>query len=170
MSLVLLAHTCSHLQNASKARLGLTSIPSTNLHLRLALALQNAGFLSTVVRGGQSPPPPHLLLNHPSSNNDEAEIEPVTQENVASRRLWLGMKYWNSEPVIEKMQLISKPTRRIWMDTEGLSTLVLGRQSGYVKGLRRPGECLFVTTDRGVLEARECVERKIGGMLLCRVY
>lgn len=80
------------------------------------------------------------------------------------------MKYWNSEPVIEKMELVSKPTRRIWMDTEGLSTLVLGRQSGYVKGLRRPGECLFVTTDKGVMEARECVERKIGGMLLCRVY
>lgn len=170
MSLVLLANICSHLQNASKARLGLTSIPSTNLHLRLALALQSAGFLSTVVRGGPIPPPPHLLLNHPSSNNEAAEIEPVTQENVGSRRLWLGMKYWNSEPVLEKMQLISKPTRRIWMDTEGLSTLVLGRQSGYVKGLRRPGECLFVTTDKGVMEARECVERKIGGMLLCRVY
>ena len=79
------------------------------------------------------------------------------------------MKYWNSEPVIESMKMISKPTRRIWMDTEGLSTLVLGRQSGYVKGLRRPGESLFLTTDKGVLEARECVERKIGGMLLCRV-
>lgn len=80
------------------------------------------------------------------------------------------MKYWNSEPVIEKMQMVSKPTRRIWADTEGLSTLVLGRQCGYVRGLRRPGECLFVTTDKGVMEARECVEKKIGGMLLCRVY
>jgi ribosomal protein S8 len=170
MSLVLLANTCSHLQNASKARLGLTSITSTNLHLRLALALQNAGFLSTVVRGGMTPPPPHLLLNHPSSNNEAAELEAVTQENAASRRLWLGMKYWNSEPVIDKMQMISKPTRRIWMDTEGLSALVLGKQSGYVKGLRVPGECVFVTTDKGIMEARECVERKIGGMLLCRVY
>jgi len=27
-----------------------------------------------------------------------------------------------------------------------------------------------VSTDRGILEARECVERKIGGMVLCRVY
>lgn len=36
-------------------------------------------------------------------------------------------------------------------------------------GLTRPGECLFVSTDRGVLEARECVERKVGGMILCRV-
>lgn len=170
MSLVLLANLCSHLQNASKARLGFTSIPSTNLHLRLTLAMQRAGFLSTVVRGGPDPPPPHILLNHPSSNNEGAEIEPVTPENVASRRLWLGMKYWNSESVIDRMQLVSKPTRRIWIATEGLSQLVLGRQSGYVKGLSRPGECIFVSTDKGILEARECVEKKIGGMLLCRVF
>jgi len=79
------------------------------------------------------------------------------------------MKYWNSEPVLEKMELVSKPTRRIWMDVEGLRKLVLGRQSGYVKGLGKPGECLFVSTDKGIMEARECVERKIGGQLLCKV-
>lgn len=170
MSLVNLAHVCSHLSHASKARLGLTSIPSSNLHLRLTLALQKAGFISTVVRGGAEPPPAHLLLNQPSSNAQGAEIEPVTRENIASRRLWLGLKYWNSEPVLEKMSLVSKPTRRIHMDTEGLSELVRGNKSGMVNGLRIPGECLFVSTDRGILEARECVERKIGGTLLCRVH
>ena len=56
------------------------------------------------------------------------------------------------------------------MDTEGLSQIVRGTQSGMVKGLRKPGECLFVSTDRGILEARECVERRIGGTLLCRAY
>lgn len=169
MSLVNLAHVCSHLQNVSKARLGLTSIPDTKLHLRLMLALQNSGFISTVVRAGPQPPPAHHLLSHPSSNTEGSELEPVTHENVATRRLWLGMKYWNSEPVLEKMSLISKPTRRIWMDTEGLKKLVLGQNSGYVKGLTRPGECLYVSTDRGIMEARECVERKIGGQLLVRV-
>jgi ribosomal protein S8 len=169
MSLVNLAHVCSHLQNASKARLGLTSIPESKLHLKLMLAMQNQGFLSTVVRGGTQPPPAHNLLSHPSSNTEGSEIEKITRANVATRRLWLGMKYWQSEPVLEKMELISKPTRRIWMDAEGLKKLVLGRDSGYVKGLTRPGECLFVSTDKGIFEARECVERKIGGQLLCRV-
>jgi len=129
-------------------------------------------------------PRAHPLLSHPipgpTSDTMEpgvheireigAELEPVTRENVASRRLWLGLKYWNSEPVIEKLELVSKPTRRIHMDTEGLSQLVRGNQSGYVKGLRKPGECIFVSTDRGILEARECVERRTGGTLLCRVY
>lgn len=55
------------------------------------------------------------------------------------------------------------------MDTEGMAKLTLGKTNGYVKGLTRPGECLFVTTDKGIFESRECVERKIGGMLLCRV-
>jgi len=82
----------------------------------------------------------------------------------------LGLKYWNNEPVLGKMKMESKPTRRIWMDVEGLKDVVRGKKSGYVEGLRSPGECLFVSTDRGVLEARECVERKIGGMVLCRVF
>lgn len=161
MSLVNLAHVCSHLQNASKARLGLTSVPSTNLHLSLLLALQHSGFLSSVTRGGLTPPPIDDLSSYVP--------EPVTQANVATRRLWLGLKYWNNEPVLSEMKMISKPTRRIWMDIEGLGQIVRGRQAGYVKGLTRPGECLYLTTDRGIMESRECVERKIGGMLLCRV-
>lgn len=161
MSLVHLANACSHLQNASKARLGLTSIPSTNQLLRLSLALQSAGFLSSVTRGGQHPPPLDSLSSYVP--------EPVTQQNISSRRLWLGLKYWNNEPVMSKLSLISKPTKRIWVDVESLGKIIKGREAGHVKGLTRPGECLFVSTDKGILEARECVERKIGGQLLCRV-
>lgn len=65
--------------------------------------------------------------------------------------------------------MVSKPTKRIWMNVEDLEKIVLGEKSKYVAGLTKPGECLFVSTDRGVLEARECVEKKIGGMVLCRV-
>ncbi|TVY55981.1 37S ribosomal protein S8, partial [Lachnellula suecica] len=112
MSLVHLANVCSHLQNASKARLGLTSIPSTNQLLTLSLALQTSGFLSSVTRAGLTPPPLPLSSYTP---------EEVTQENVSTRRLWLGLKYWNNEPVLAKMEMVSKPTKRVWMDVEGLS-------------------------------------------------
>ncbi|EKD12698.1 40S ribosomal protein S8 [Drepanopeziza brunnea f. sp. 'multigermtubi' MB_m1] len=161
MSLVHLANVCSHLQNASKARLGLTSVPSTNMILTLTLALQSSGFLSSVTRGGLHPPPMDDLSSYTP--------EPVTQDNISTRRLWLGMKYWNNEPVLSKMQMVSKPTKRVWMDVEGLGRIIRGREAGIVKGLTRPGECMFVSTDKGVLEARECVERRVGGMLLCRV-
>lgn len=79
------------------------------------------------------------------------------------------MKYWNNEPVLAKMSMLSKPTKRIWMDVDGLGRIIRGRDAGFVKGLKNPGECIFVSTDRGILESRECVERKVGGMLLCRV-
>ncbi|KAL1630742.1 hypothetical protein SLS54_000613 [Diplodia seriata] len=193
MSLVHLANICSHLQNASRGRLGLTSIPLTKLHLTLALGLQKQGFISTVQPGGPTPPPTFALRDPPSDGpTDEAlAAEPwraypsadesaaiTTSEKAAAdaipknralQRLWLGLKYWNNEPVLNRMTLVSKPTKRIWLNTEDLGVIVRGYEANQVKGLTRPGECLFVTTDRGVFEARECVEKKLGGMVLCRV-
>lgn len=210
MSLVNLSHLCSHLQNASKARLGLTSAPYTKLHLSLLHSLQRSGFLSTVTIGGPSPPSPSSILAHPhplprsthlsheelahfsspsvyptssteglspnavkelaaQGESEEGESEGIiTQTNVATRRLWIGLKYWNSEPVLSQMGMVSKPTRRIWMGVEGLRDIAKGDRSGYVKGLRGVGECLYVSTDRGIMEVRECVERDVGGMVLCR--
>ncbi|PQE24341.1 30S ribosomal S8 protein [Rutstroemia sp. NJR-2017a BVV2] len=162
MSLVILSNVCSHLQNASKARLGLTSVPSTNMILTLTLALQSSGFLSSVTRGGLTPPPMDDLSSYVP--------EEVTQRNISTRRLWLGLKYWNNEPVLSKMTMISKPTKRVWMDVDGLSNIIRGRDANYIKGLTKPGECMFVTTSSGILEARECVEKRVGGMLLCRVF
>ncbi|KAH7127054.1 40S ribosomal protein-like protein S8 [Dendryphion nanum] len=197
MSLVNLAHVCSHLQNAAKARLGLTSIPVSKLHVNLMLGLQREGFVSSVILGGPAPPKPIPLqtapspdslthmstqlqekpwLAYPSPDSPRSHLQPEdvyevhVPENPAQRRLWLGLKYWNNEPVLRNMKLVSKPTRRIWLTSEDLGKITRTRESGYVKGLTRPGECMFVTTDRGILEARECVERRIGGMVLCRVW
>lgn len=257
MSLVNLANVCSHLQNASLARLGLTSVPYTRLHLSLSLLLQKQGFFSQVKLGGPSPPascfPPGLrddqkITGHPHVRNIslekdretalsrmvlekttpeqllaegwheedvrwaslyadrtprqlqedgvpveamglEIENQPltltpneyedpndldtegvVTQANRASRRLWLGLKYWDGVPVLRKARMISKPTKRIWLNSKELGIVVRGGRAGEVKGLTQIGEIMAISTDRGVLEARECVERKIGGQALCRVW
>ncbi|KFY74096.1 hypothetical protein V499_05856, partial [Pseudogymnoascus sp. VKM F-103] len=108
MSLVNLANVCSHLQNASRARLGLTSVPASNMILGLSLSLQQSGFLRSVTRGGAQPPPVDALSTYVP--------EPVTQENVASRRLWLGLKYWNNTPVLSQMAM--KP----WITTTGYTS------------------------------------------------
>ena len=299
MSLVHLSALCSHLQNASRARLSLTSFPHTKLHLAVAQQLQRSGFISTVTIGGPEPPPESPLLAHPptpplerqqppwrepvpnvtefiregkvvtnsewaadhgagaqraedaapadldirklwtdiledesssapsSSSTDpstsssspqslDAQIERLAElirhsdanvahvshtlasdpravaalpphvltalapheaqptrrtivpPNPAQRRLWLGLKYWQNRPVLEKVSMVSKPTRRIWFGAEDLGRLARGRRVGYVEGLRQIGECLFVSTDRGVMEVRECMQRGVGGMLLCR--
>ena len=105
--------------------------------------------------------PPHL---------EQPDRETLIPRNAAERRIWLGMKYWNNEPVLSKISLISKPTRRIWMDSEDFRLLTKGKKRGYVDGLSQIGECIYVTTDRGILEVRECVRRGVGGMLLCRAW
>ncbi|CAD0055013.1 ribosomal protein S8 [Aureobasidium pullulans] len=177
MSLVNLAHVCSHMQNASLARLGLTSIPLSRMHLSLSLLLQKQGFLSTVTLGGPTPPakllPPAHTEEATSSTTQKSiveQVEEVTQQNRASRRLWLGMKYWDGEPVLRKMKLLSKPTKRIWLSSDELGEIVRGKDCKFIRGLRQVGECIFVSTDKGLMEARECVERKIGGQVLCRVW
>ncbi|CRG90043.1 Dynein heavy chain 17, axonemal [Talaromyces islandicus] len=136
MSLVNLANMCSHLNNVTKARLGLASIPSTKMHLMLLLSMQNQGLIGSVVRAGKVPPPPHLLTGMPEVGGSLVDVEPVTQENIASRRLWLGLKYWQSEPVLGKITPVSKPKHRITLDVPGLRQVLTGQKSGRVDGLR----------------------------------
>lgn len=160
MGILSINHMCSHLQNASRARLGITSIPNNKYNLRLALALHRAGFINSVTRAGLTPPPPEALLTF--------ETEPVTTANVATRRLWLGLKYWNDQPVLKKLQAVSRPSRSVWADVEQLEKVSRGFEAGHLKGLNL-GETMFLSTDRGVLEIREALAKKIGGVVLCRV-
>jgi small subunit ribosomal protein S8 len=151
-------NACIHLQNAARARLGLTSIPNTKYNLRLALAMHRAGLLASVTRGGPRPPPPEALLAYDS--------EPVTNENVATRRIWVGLKYWNNEPVLRNVTPISKPSRLVTATLGELNKVARGFPVGQLKGLTL-GETLFISTDRGVLEVREALDRKVGGLVLC---
>jgi small subunit ribosomal protein S8 len=157
-----IVNACSHLQNASRARLGMTSIPLNKFNLNLALALHRTGFISHVTRGGRSPPPADQLTSY--------EHEPVTSANVADQRLWLALKYWENKPVMRNLTPVSKPSRRITLKKTDMDRIARGRPSadGYVQGLNL-GESMFVSTDRGCLELREAIERKVGGMVLCRV-
>ncbi|KAK0387161.1 hypothetical protein NLU13_5474 [Sarocladium strictum] len=163
-SITNIANTCSHLQNASRARLALTSIPSNKYNLHFALALHRSGFFSSVYRAGPHPPTAEQMASVPP--------EPVTAANVATRRLWLGLKYWDGKPVLSKANVISKPSRLMTVNIEQLAKLTRGfpakLDGGVVQGLNL-GECMFVSTSKGVLEAREALAKKLGGVLMCRV-
>ncbi|KAK3300553.1 ribosomal protein S8-like protein [Chaetomium fimeti] len=153
------ANACAHLQNATRAHLGLTSIPNTKYNLRLALALHRAGLIGAVRRGGPRPPGPEEEPN---------ESEAVTTANVATRRLWLGLKYWDNQPVVRNLEAVSKPSRLVSASVSDLSRVARGFSVGPLKGLTL-GETMFVSTDRGVFEIREALARKAGGLVLCRV-
>jgi ribosomal protein S8 len=200
-----LSNVCSHLQNASRARLSLTSIPMTKMHLALCLSMQKQGLFSTVQVGSREPPVPEMeqdikpearealeseLEEKPWLGLSYSEIQddgttlakkftkpipnsrkihiPGVPDNPAKRRIWLGLKYWNNEPVLKNMSMISKPTRKINAKLPELRKLVSGRKAGLTNPMVNPGECMFVSTDIGVMEAREALERMRGGCLLLR--
>ncbi|KAK5663788.1 hypothetical protein OQA88_4220 [Cercophora sp. LCS_1] len=175
MGILTINNMVSHLQNASRARLGLTSLPNTKYNLRLAQALHRAGFIASITRAGPHPPASLLPSTHipPSSSStpypelEEIESE-VTTANVATRRLWVGLKYFNEEPVMKRLQNVSRPSRLVVADLKQLERVARGYEAGQLKGLNL-GETMFVSTDRGVLEVREALEKKVGGLVLCRV-
>ncbi|ROW18338.1 hypothetical protein VPNG_00499 [Cytospora leucostoma] len=160
MGILNITNACAHLQNSSRARLGLTSLPNTKYNLLFLLALHRSGLVSSVTRAGPQPPAPEELLT--------AVPEPVTSRNVATRRLWVGLKYVDNEPVMRNVQGISKPSRAINLQLPGLRRVARGFESGYVDGLKM-GECMFVATDQGILEVREALEKKVGGLVLARI-
>ncbi|KAL2684895.1 hypothetical protein Neosp_005986 [[Neocosmospora] mangrovei] len=159
-----ISNMCSHLQNASKARLGITSVKNCKYNMQLALAMHRSGFVSAVYRAGPNPPTPEQMVSQ--------EPEPVTNANVATMRLWLGLKYWDGKPVLSKANAISVPSRIMTANIKELARLTRGFPTkvagGVVPGLNL-GECMFVSTSRGVLEVREALDRKQGGLLMCRV-
>ena len=161
-----IVNACSHLQNSSRAKLGLTSLPNNKYNLLLALAMHRAGFISGVTRGGPNPPLPEQVISEEAP--DPNTFEPVTSANVATRRLWLGLKYWDGKPVMRKIVPVSKPSRLVMAQLPQLNRIARGFEGGQIKGLNL-GECLFLSTDRGVLEIREALEKKVGGLILCRV-
>ncbi|XXH05356.1 hypothetical protein Hte_011782 [Hypoxylon texense] len=162
MGLRNVVNMCSHLQNASRARLGLTSVPHTKYNLALALAMHRAGFLSFVTRGGPYPPDPASVATF--------EPEPLTTANVADQRLWVGLKYnpGGGDPVFGYIRPISTPKRPTSANLRKLERLARGIDAHPHRGLNL-GECIMLSTDRGTLEIREAIERKVGGRLLCRI-
>lgn len=150
-----LHHVASHLQNASRARSSITSIPLSKMNLSIALGLYRQGFLSNVQRG--------------SIDGPDEVYTPTTPSNVSTRRIWLGLKYRDARPVLSNMHVISKPSRKVWMSVKELKEMVNGKRGREMIKPLVPGEICFVGTDKGVMEIREAIKRQIGGEVLIRV-
>ncbi|ORY02430.1 30S ribosomal protein S8 [Basidiobolus meristosporus CBS 931.73] len=144
---------CSAIQNGFRARLKQISLPDTKMNLAISRILYNQGFVSSVMRGDYNGP-------------NETYV-PLTDENIATRRLWLDLKYKDNQPVLRQIQCVSKPSRKIRAQLDELKLLASGKRSGMLKPLQ-PGEIMIVTTPYGVLELHEAVAKNAGGEILCR--
>ncbi|CAH2350741.1 37S ribosomal protein S8, mitochondrial [[Candida] railenensis] len=155
MSLVNLAHFASHVKNCTRVNISATSVPFSRLHLQVALQLYKEGFISSVQKGSTSGP----------------DIKPVdiTPDNVSTRRLWLGLKYRNNQPVLRDFSLISKPGRRVNLTNTEVKALASGLTVRFIRPLQ-PAECMFIKTDEDeVVEIQEAAKRHLSGLVLCRV-
>lgn len=156
MSLVNLAHICSHIQNVTRVNKPLASIPYTKLHLKVALGLYKEGFISSIQRGSLTGP--------------DKEFTPATFDNISTRRLWIGLKYHNTKSVISKISLVSKPNRRITLDANQIRKLLGGTSVRHIK-TPQLGEAMFIRTSNDeVLEIQEAARKDVGGEVLLRVH
>lgn len=154
--MVLPHHLCSHIQNAFRARHKSICVPHTTQNLGILSILLRAGFLLNVTRGTTVQPSP----------------EQFHEATDAQRRIWADLKYRDDRPVLNEMALVSKPSKKIHMDLSELFRLCTGRR---VKGVRtlRMGEIAVVRTDSKEhewLEAREALQLRLKGEVVCRVH
>ncbi|KAI9244160.1 30S ribosomal protein S8 [Sporodiniella umbellata] len=144
---------CARVQNGFRARLQAIAIPETKMNLAISNILYKEGFLASVTRGNHIEP--------------DQTYTPTTNDNVATRRLWLSLKYKENNPALSHFSVISKPSKKVYLTVNELKSMSSGRRAQFIKPLQ-PGEIAVVNTNRGVLELQEAIEKNVGGELLCR--
>lgn len=80
-----------------------------------------------------------------------------TEEDGAKASLTVELKYFEGEPVIEKVQRVSKPGLRIYRGKEELPKVLGGLGVA------------IVSTSAGVMSDREARQKGIGGEVICVV-
>ena len=101
---------------------------------------------------------PHipLLSTKTEDNQKKPEQEEVEEQPVSALRLVL--KYPDGESVIQKIQRVSKPGRRIYNRSRDLRPVLNGL------GIS------IISTSSGVLSDREARSQNIGGEVLCQIW
>jgi len=152
--MVLPHNLCAHIQNSFRARHARVAVPHTTQNLGILSILLRAGFLLSITRGTiDAPSPQDFLL-----------------AGEAQRRIWADLKYRDDRPVLSNMELISKPSKPVFMDISEIRRICSGRRAQTIKPLRM-GEIAVVRTkipEYEWLEAREAVQLQLDGEVICR--
>ena len=153
--MVLPFHLCSHIQNSFRARHKYVAVPHTTQNLGILTILLRAGFVSNITRGTISAPSP----------------EQFSQVGEAQKRIWAELKYREDRPVLSNMELVSKPSKKIFMSWSELLRICSGRRAQYIKPLALGEIAVVKTSDKEHewVEAREALQLKLDGEVICRV-
>jgi small subunit ribosomal protein S8 len=89
---------------------------------------------------------------------DEGYIEDFAQRDVDGKNvLEIGLKYYAGQPVIEKIERVSRPGLRIYKGRDDIPRVMNGLGVA------------IVSTSRGVMTDRRARETGVGGEVLCIV-
>ena len=128
-----IADMLTRVRNASNAKLPTVSMSHSKIKAALAQTLKDTGF-----------------------------IQDFTEEDLGHNKkaLTLTLKYKgkNSTPVIEGIKRVSRPSRRIYVNSAEIPRVLGGLGVA------------ILTTSQGVVTDRTARQRNIGGELLCYVW
>ncbi|GIV11629.1 MAG: 30S ribosomal protein S8 [Fimbriimonadales bacterium] len=126
-----IADMLTRIRNGARARKASVEIPSSRLKTQIADLLKKEGFIQDYQ---------------------------VKQGSVQST-LIVHLKYTpRGESVIQHLERVSKPGRRIYAPVEDLRPIKRGLGTA------------IVSTSQGLLPDRECRKRRIGGEVICIVW
>jgi small subunit ribosomal protein S8 len=121
----------SRIRNAQMRKKTKVTTPSSALRQRVLEVLRTEGY----IRG-------YSKVDY-DSGRSEFEIE---------------LKYYDGEPVIRRIERVSKPGRRVYASVRNLPRVMDGLGVS------------ILSTSKGVMSDSEARDRNVGGEVLCRVF
>ena len=120
----------ARIKNASIRNYRKVEMPSSKFKTKIADVLKNEGF----------------IINYKIEKDDGKE------------KLLIDLKYNSGNPVINSIQRISKPGRRIFSSAESLPKVSNGL------GIA------IISTPKGVMTDQEARKNQVGGEIICKVF
>jgi small subunit ribosomal protein S8 len=121
----------TRIRNGQRAHKGMVNSPASKLREHVLDVLQREGY----IRG----------YSRMEMNGGKAELS-------------IELKYFEGQPVIQAIQRVSKPGRRVYSSIRELPS--------YANGLG----IHILSTPKGVLSEAEARNENVGGEILCRVF
>jgi len=120
----------ARIKNASIRNYKKVQIPSSKFKVKIADVLKNEGYV----------------------------IDYKIESNDGKNQLLIDLKYSSGNPVINSIQRISKPGRRIFSSAESLPKVSNGL------GIA------IISTPKGVMTDQEARKNQVGGEIICKVF
>lgn len=121
----------TRIRNAQMRNKSKVTSPASQLRVRVLDVLQSEGY----IRG----------YTKTDFDGGKAEIE-------------IELKYFDGEPVIQKIQRVSTPGRRVYSSAKNLPTIANGLGVS------------IVSTPKGVMADHQARQENVGGEVLCQIF